>query len=296
MKDMILFDSYSDNKPYIFLGFDKAEKQTASIIINYLIEKQFRICYVERDDKAIADADFLANRILLSDLTIFLLSVPSVQSLEYRNCINYALSKKKKVFCIYVDDEELGFGLDMQLANTPRVRLADYEDVGKLCEDIIKLDYFVQDMRGEDAKISIKHNRRKTVAIAAMVSIIVLFFAAAAVIAVDRINYENSLAGQIEKLTEVDYLDISDEDASIIELLRGKTIDTLAARNMGLTDIEALGYVDCEDLDISGNPTVNTLEPLLNSENLKTVKVSQDMYPAIFRINGRHQFKIVINE
>ena len=131
-------------------------------------------------------------------------------------------------------------------------------------------------------------------ALSLLASVLVLFIIAGAVIAVHRINYENSLAGQIEKLTETEYLDISNEDASIIELLNSKTIKTLVACDMGLIDISALHYVNCEELDISHNPNINTLEPLLGIEGLKIVKVTQDMYPALRRIGGRHEFKIVI--
>ncbi|MHB1314521.1 MAG: TIR domain-containing protein [Christensenellales bacterium] len=294
MKDNIIYHSYQGNEPYIFFRFDKADRQTASQIINNLIERQFRICYDEHNSKIIADCEWLANRILSSELTIFLISADSLSSLEFRNGINYALNKKKNVFCIYLDEKRLEYGFDIQLANIPGANLNSYKDVSELCEDMVKTDCFSQDMRGEDAKSPITSNRRKTVAIAALMIILAIFLTAAVSIAVYRINYDNSIAGQIEKLTETDYLDISGENAITIDLLKGKTIKILVARNMGLTDIEALAFVNCEELDISQNSKVKTLEPLLENKNLKIVKVTQDMYPAITRIKGQNQFKVVI--
>ena len=290
----MLYHPYNGAEPYIFLRYDKPDRQAASDIVNILIEKLFRVCYGEYDNARISDSDWLAERIVSSELVIFLISAGALKNFEFRNCINYALSKKKRVFCVYLDDNKLEYGFDMQLSNVPGVKLLSYENIGGLCEDIIKTDCFSQDMRGGDAKRPIISNRKKNIAITAIVSVSALFLTAAAVIAVYRINYEKSFAGQIEKITETDYRDISEEDASAIELLKGKTIVTLVARDMGLSDIEALGSVDCRELDISHNPGINTLEPLLAVENLKTVKVTQDMYPAIVRISGRHRFKIII--
>ena len=293
MKDRILFQSYGGHEPYIFLRFDKGDRQIASQIVNHLIDRRFRVCYDEHDNSAIADSDRLADRILSAELIVFLMSAGAVKSLAFRNGINYALNKKKKIFCIYLDDEELEPGIKMQLANVPCARVSGYPSIGELCDDIIN-DCFVQDMRGEDAKVTIKYNRKKKMAIGLIAAVLVLFLISSTVITVYRINYNNSLPGQIEALTEADHLDISGEDPSILALLKDKTIKMLVARDMGLTDIEAFKYVGCKELDISDNPHVNTLEPLLDSAGLETVTVTQDMYPAIVRVSGRHPFKIII--
>lgn len=294
MKDHILFQSYDGDAPYIFLQFDKGDRPIASRIVNHFIDRQFRVCYDEHNSNAIVDSERLAARILSADLTVFLISDGAAKRLAFRNSINYVLSKDKKIFCIYLDDEALDPGLIMQLANVPSARLIGYPDTGVLCDDIIQTDLFVQDMRGEGAKAIIKHERKKKIAIGLLTAVLALSFASAAVITAYRIHYKNSLPGQIEEMTQTDYLDISGEDASTLALLKDKTIETLAARDMGLTDISALADVDCVSLDISDNPHVNTLEPLLNSECLETVTVTQDMYPAIVRVSGRHRFTIII--
>ena len=294
MKDRILYQSYDGDAPYIFLQYDKGDKAIASPIVNHLIDRRFRVCYDEHHSGAIADAERLADRILSADLTVFLISAGAAKSLAFRNAINYVLSKEKKIFCIYLDDEPLDPGLIMQLANVPHARLSDYPDTGALCDHIVQTDLFVQDMRGDDARVIIKHTRKKRVAVGLLIAVLVLSLASAAVIAVYRINYQNSLPGRIEAMTETEYLDISGEKASILPLLRGKTIETLAARDMDLTDISALADVNCVFLDISDNPHVNTLEPLLDMESLETVTVTQDMYPAIVRVSERHPFTIII--
>ena len=296
MKEHIEYESYTDVEPYLFLRFDTADRLAAAGIINALIDKRFRVCYDEYDKNKVENADWVAGRMLASHLVIFLISAASQKSLANRNAINYALSKKKEIFCIYLDDHELEAGIAMQLSNMPSAKLSQYESVRTLCDDIILSDSFDQIMRGEYAKIPIRNTRRKRIAITAITAVLVLFFAVGAFIAVQRVNYENSMAGQLERITEADYLDISNEDASVIELLEGKIITTLIARDMGLTDIEALRYVYCETLDISGNPDISTLEPLLKNESLQTVVVSQDMYSAISKVDGRHEFRILLDD
>ncbi|MCK5128495.1 MAG: toll/interleukin-1 receptor domain-containing protein [Clostridiales bacterium] len=296
MRERILYQPYEGTEPYIFLRYDIADNQAASRIVNNLMDKQFRICYDEYDNNAIPDSDWIADRMISSELTIFLISADAQKSLEFRNCINFALSKNKKIFCVYLDDVKLEDGLDMQLANIPNAKLSSYKDENTLCDYIIKLNCFSQNIRGQDVKIMIKSNRKKKVAVSILASIFALFIVATVIITVYRINYENSFAGKIEKMTDIDYLDISNENTTSIELLKDKTINTLIASNMDLTDIEALKYVNCKELDISENSKINTLEPLLDNPNLETVKVTQDMYPAIIRISGRHQFRLVITD
>ena len=292
MKKNIAFEPYQGNEPFCFFRFDEKDRAAASVIINYLIERQFRICYDERD-KTVKDSEWLSNSILSSTLVAFCVSAGSLESLEFRNSVNFALSKKKQVFIIYLDDSEPGYGFDIQLANVPNVHADSYHSMEELCEDIEKTGCFSQDMRGEDAKIPVKNSRKKA-AVIAIASVLAVFILAAVAITIYRINYDNSIAGQIEKMETADYIDLSGEDAALIELLRGKTIRTLVAREMGLTDIEALAFVQCEELDLSGNPDVATLEPLLNNASIKTVSVTQDMVPAISHIKGQNQFTVVI--
>jgi hypothetical protein len=296
VKNNLFYNSYEGNEPYIFLRFDKVDRQSASGIVNLLIEREFRVCYHEHDRRVLADAEGLADRILSSSLAVFLLSKDSLQSLESRNCINFALNRKKQVFCIFLDDEKLEYGFDMQLATVPGIKRIGYENINALCDDMLKTDCFSQELRGEDAKSVRKSNRKRAVVLGVMASILVLFLVSAAAIVMNRMQYENSAAGQVSKLMVTDYLDLSSQDASLVELLRDKTITTLVLRNMGLTDLSALVSVRCEELDLSENPAINTLEPLLDNMHLKTVRVTQDMVPAIIRISGRHPFTIIITE
>ena len=295
-KQRILFESYTGGDPYVFVRYDSADQQTASEIINRLIEKRFRICYAEHNRKTIENTEWVASRILSSKLAVFLVSAESLKSLAYRNVINYALHKKKRLFCVYLEDFELDPGMAMQLTHVPSARQSDFPSVEALCEDIERTEFFVQNMRGDHAKKPIKNNRIKRIAITATAVVLTVFFVAAAVMTVQRINYKNSFSGQIETMAETDYLDISEENASVIELLRGKTVTTLIARKMDLTDITALRYVHCDTLDLSENPDIFTLEPLLYNTGLKTVIVTQDMYPAIAKVGGRNRFRILLSD
>lgn len=294
MKDRVLYQSYAGDAPYIFLQYSKGDRHIASQIVNHLNDRRFRICYDEHDPRAIGDADRVANRILSSCLTVILLSADAAKSLAFRNRINFALSKKKRMFCIYLDDKKLDSGLMLQLANVPGAAVTGYPDAAALCDDIMRNGVFVQDARGAGAKAPIQHSQRRKVAIGLLSAVLALCLVTVSVFVACRIHYQNSLPGQIEKLTKADYLDISGEDASILALLEGKTIQTLVARSMGLTDIEVLAGVDCVSLDLSDNPGVQTLEPLLSIGNLETVTVTQDMYPAIVRVDERRRFRIVI--
>lgn len=297
MKDILSYCSYGGAEPYIFLLFDRADSAEAYPLTNHLIDRQFRVCYHELNQRSLFDPEWLANQILKSSLAIFLLSDDSMKSLVFRNCINFAISRKKPVYCIIRKNlATLEYGFDMQLLAIPCVKVGDYPTILELCDDILTTKYFSQNMRGEDAKIIRPRSRRKSIAIGIIAASLILFSILAVWIAIDRVQYQNSFAYQMKNVTKADYLDISSQDASAIPVLEGKTIQTLVARHMGLTDVSGLEFVDCEVLDLSQNPAINTLEPLLNNKHLREVKVSQDMAPAISRISGRHSFAILITE
>ncbi len=296
MMSEMMYRAYGGNEPFILLKYGEPDEKLATEIVNRLIERQFRVCYSGMDAVDIAEAEHLATRMLSAKLIIFLISVKATESSAFRSAINFALSRKKELFCILLDDEPLTHGLELQLKRTPKVHLSAYDSEEDLCQNVVTDAPFTQNLRGEDAKVKADQNRtKKKVLLASLIALAFLIIAGIG-IAGYRIHYENSLSGQIERITATEYLDLSGEDATLLDQLEGKTVRVLIARNMGLTDVEALSAVQCEELDLSQNPKINTLEPLLSNESLQIVTVSQDMYPAINRISGRHAFRIVIGE
>ncbi len=296
MKNEIIYRSYSGDEPYIFLKFGEADNKTAFEIVNALIGRQFRISYSGKDTATIEDTDRLAERMLLAELVVFLISAEALESLAFRNAIHYAQSCGKALFCIYLDDKPLLHGFALQLSGVPGVHLSGYQSAGDLCQSIVMDAPFTQQLRGEDAMVKVDINRAKKIGVTAAIIFAVLLVFTGIGVAGYRIHYENTLPGQIERLTQADYLDLSGEDASLLEKLDGKSIRVLIARDMELTDVEALSMVRCQELDLSQNPNINTLEPLLHNGSLQIVRVSQDMAPSIGRISGCHAFRIIIVE
>lgn len=296
MKNEMTYCSYDGNEPYILLKYGESDDKIATDIVNWLIEQQFRVNYSGRDTVAVEEANRLAERMLSAELIVFLISAEALESLAFRNTIHYALSREKKLFCIYLDNIPLSHGLALQLSGVPHAYLSEYISAEELCRSIVTNAPFTQRMRGEDAKVKADNNRSKKITFVVALVAMIALIAAGAGIAGYRTYYENSLPGQLERITETDYLDLSGENAALLEQLEGKAVHVLIARDMGLKDVDALETVRCEVLDLSQNPDINTLEPLLKNSSLQLVTVSQDMCPAIGRISGRHSFRIVIGE
>ena len=296
MKNEMLYSSYNGDEPYILLKYGKTDHKLAVDIVNGLIGRQFRVSYSGGDTIAVEEANCLAERMLSSELIVFLISAEAQESLAFRNAIHFALSRKKQLFCIYLDDKPLSRGLALQLSGVPSAHLSDDQSADSLCQSIVTEAQFTQHLRGEDARALVDKNRAKKKTLLAIAAALAFLIVAAIGVAAYRIHYENTLPGQIERITQTEYLDLSGEDASLLTLLDGKRVRVLIARDMGLTDVDALRTVRCEELDLSQNPNISTLEPLLENHNLLVVTVSQDMCPAISRIGGRHSFRILIGE
>lgn len=296
MKNKILYRSYCGDEPYILLKYGEPDEKIAVEIVNRLVKQMFRIHYSGRETIAIEDADRLAERMLSSELVVFLISAEALESLAFRNAVHYALNREKELFCIFLDDKPLAHGLALQLSGVPGVHLSEYKNPEDLCQSIVTGAPFTQRMRGEDAKVKADVNRSKKRMLMAAAGVMALLILVGAGVAAYRVHFENSLPGQIERITEADYLDLSGEDASLLERLDGKIVRVLIAQDMGLKDVEALATVRCEELDLSHNPKIGTLEPLLQNGSLRVVTVSQDMAPAVGMISGRHSFRVLIEE
>ena len=133
------FDPYQGNEEYIFISY--AHKDSGSVFdaIRLLHNDRYRIWYDEGIEAGAEWPQVVADRLLNSSFVIIFLSKSAIESHNCRREIHYAVSRKKSMFVVMLDDSVLPPELEMQLSVAPRITFGDpfsaKEDIRKQLPD-----------------------------------------------------------------------------------------------------------------------------------------------------------------
>ncbi len=104
-----------DNKPYVFISY--AHRDAAEVIpcVHAMRSKGINLWYDEGIEAGSEWPEFIAQKVV--DCTKFVLFI-SKAYLESQNCkreLNFAISRKKDILSVYLEDVDLSPGVEMQL-------------------------------------------------------------------------------------------------------------------------------------------------------------------------------------
>lgn len=264
----IKYQAYQGPKDFVFIRGCKEDERLLNEITQKLIDRKIRVFYDLSSTKRSHSQEDIASAILNSSLCIFVLSKKAADSLDLRNSINYALSLKKDVVCIRKDEGELSHGLDMQLSNITFFRNSDelVEYIQKKYESCI----------GEGQILSSDDKQKKVLAVA-LIALAGLLLLGSIMFISERIRYFNSAEYQLGKIDDVEYLDFTSFSQDDLVYLKGKKIDEINFKDMDIDSVKGIEEVQTETVDLSGNPRLKNVNPIIMSDTIKTVMISQDM-------------------
>ncbi|MEA4911009.1 MAG: hypothetical protein VB092_00150 [Oscillospiraceae bacterium] len=269
------FAPYEGADPYIFVRC--ARDAAAAPFINDLCRRGVRVWFDVCGDMGAAPPDLVADRLRSSAGAVFLLSERACASLDFRNSVNYALSERKRMLTVSLEDFALSQGLEMQLANVPDLK-AFALDRDALLGEVLRSAALSQEALGEGQPSPRLTRKRAALLTAVAVCLVAGFLAAAFFVTKGRIAYYNSPAWLLRETNAQSYVDITAFDPDeALAALAGKQVDTLYMADMGLQSLEGVEDVRARVVDVSGNGDVPTLDLLLQCEGLETVRISQDM-------------------
>ena len=102
--------------------------------------------------------------------------------------------------------------------------MSEYQNADDLCQSVVTRASFTQRLRGEDARTPANRDRSKKKTLLAAVVVLALLIVAVIGVASYRVYYDSTLPGQIDRMEQADYLDLSGENASLLKLLDGKSV------------------------------------------------------------------------
>lgn len=241
-------------------------------VIEILLNRRVRTyCDLTKDNET-ENAKDAAEAIANCKTAIFCLTKQGIDSLAFRNKINFALALGKSIVCINADGCTLANGLDMQLANADFVKC---ESAEQIVDDLLNGGKITQDMIGEPLQIKKKSAKKTRLgAIAIMVITTILIFIACAGVVVWQRTSPKYLLKDVDG---AEYLCVSQFNDDALAYLEGMHIGRLDMSNGNFNDVSALALAYVKEIDVSGNKNIASLWPLIQCEGLEKVIIDRSM-------------------
>ena len=269
MKKLFNYLPYEGMGDFAYIGCSSADESAASAVADILVSRGFRLSCDSCGGKFAQSPAALAETITHSSGAVVFLSEKSIENLAFRNAINYLLSLRKPLVCVKTGEFQLGYGLDMQLANIPMLTLGTPKETA---EALIQSGVLTHAMVGEGMEKR-KFNRRRNFIITAMVAVTVLIFA----LYVGSVIKERTSAAYILQNTDgSSYVNIAKYGDEGIVAMAGKTVGELDLSGGTFTNLLNIEEVSATTINVSDIPSTVALWPLMQVKGIETVKISQD--------------------
>lgn len=111
----IPFPAYKGKEPYMFISYAHEDSPTVYPIISEFNDIGYNVWYDEGIEPGIEWPEEIANALDCCSLFVVFITPAAAGSINVRNEINFALSKKLPFIAIYIKDTELTPGLRLQM-------------------------------------------------------------------------------------------------------------------------------------------------------------------------------------
>ncbi|MDI9461372.1 MAG: hypothetical protein ACOX3P_06535 [Saccharofermentanales bacterium] len=269
MKKHFSYLPYAGIGDFAYIGCSPADEPAAAAVADILVSRGFRLSCDSCGGKFAQSPAALAETITHCSGAVVFLSEKSIESLAFRNAINYLLSLRKPLVCVKFGEFQLGYGLDMQLANIPVIALGSPEETA---EALTKSGVLTQAMVGEGMEKR-KFNRKRNYIIAAMVAVVVLVFA---LYVGSMIRERTSAAYILQNTNGSKYVNIAKYSDEGIAAMAGKAVGELDLSGGTFTTLLNIKEVSATTVNVSDIPSNVALWPLAQVKGIEIVKISQD--------------------
>ncbi len=141
------FVPYEGKEKYIFISYSHSDGEIVAPILERLNDKGFRIWYDDGIEWGSEWPESVASHLHNCEICMVFHSKKSIKSSNCRREINYALKTSKNVLSVYLENVELGKGMDMQLTSYQSAFLFQYDNMDLFLEKLLKTQ-MLQSCRG----------------------------------------------------------------------------------------------------------------------------------------------------
>ncbi|MGN0184410.1 MAG: toll/interleukin-1 receptor domain-containing protein [Aristaeellaceae bacterium] len=119
---------YEGKEPYIFVSYSHSDASRVLPILEVLEKRGFRIWFDKGIELGTEWSESIAEHLSACTVCMAFISNSSVQSVNCRQEIGYAIKQKKGVLSVFLENTDLSMGLDMQLSAYQQIHTNQYSD------------------------------------------------------------------------------------------------------------------------------------------------------------------------
>ncbi|MBQ3489251.1 MAG: TIR domain-containing protein, partial [Clostridia bacterium] len=127
--------AYKGNEKYIFVSYAHKDSATVVPLIENMQKAGFRVWYDEGIEIGEEWPAFIQTSLEKSAVVLVFISRYSVESVNCRNEINFALMKHKAMTIVHLEDTELKYGMGLQLNGIQSYAMFKYATASKFFEE-----------------------------------------------------------------------------------------------------------------------------------------------------------------
>jgi len=266
------YENYIGDRDFVFIRCAKSDKGKCTTLVNRVAQSGVKVFFDVQGSKDSEKPAKVAQAIYCCETALFFISKKACASLDYRNSINYAMEINKNTVYVALEDDPLAHGLEMQLANVPRIDLS--EDIE---EALKEHEVITQDVLGGEPVRKHVDIRKKILMWGAIAILVIAFVIAAMAIVKNRVEYYNSAEYALRNVSGSEYVNIASYGQEGLNALSGMSIGELDLSGSDISDLAGIQDVAVEALNVSDCSGLHDLKPITGCKTLRRVKISQDM-------------------
>lgn len=154
--------AYEGNRPYIFVSYAHKDSREVFDLIEKLSARGYRIWYDEGIEPGSEWPENIANHLLRADMVMAMITNDSMDSVNCRREINYALSKNKPFLAVVLEKTEIPAGMELQLSSQQSVLRYNFKEETRFLDKIESCSYMDSCRIDPAADSSDEANTQKT--------------------------------------------------------------------------------------------------------------------------------------
>ena len=133
--------AYEGNLPYIFVSYAHKDSREVFELIEKLSARGYRIWYDEGIEPGSEWPENIANHLLHADMVLAMITNDSMESINCRREINFALSKNKPFLAVVLEKTKIPAGIELQLSSQQSVLRYNFNDEERFLKKIESCSY-----------------------------------------------------------------------------------------------------------------------------------------------------------
>ena len=126
----------TNQEKYIFISYAHKDSATVVPLIANMRKSGFRVWYDNGIETGTEWPDYIQTRLEKSAAVLVFISKHSVESVNCRNEINFALMKHKAMIVVHLEETELKYGMGLQLNGIQSICMFKYVKTSKFFEEL----------------------------------------------------------------------------------------------------------------------------------------------------------------